>query len=68
MSCRDITVHAHFFWFRSWLGHRYVLADAVVRRYEGEFGPQGHFMLGYLKATELMAEEGTDQILSAYAY
>lgn len=68
MSCRDITVHAHASWFRSWLGHRYVLPDHLVRRYEGEFGPHGHFMLGHLKVAEWMAGEGTDEILSAYVY
>ncbi|KAH9869063.1 hypothetical protein J1614_008140 [Plenodomus biglobosus] len=62
MNHLDWTVHAHHFAFRSWRGHRYILPDAVIGRFKGEFGPQGHGMLGYLKAAEWMAEHGTDQV------
>ncbi|KAF2727423.1 hypothetical protein EJ04DRAFT_594984 [Polyplosphaeria fusca] len=68
MNHKDVTVHAHFFAFRAWRGHRYILPDAVERFFESEFGPQSNCILGYLKAAEWMAKNGTDQVKSAYSY
>ncbi|KAH7079352.1 hypothetical protein BKA63DRAFT_563987 [Paraphoma chrysanthemicola] len=68
MNHKDWTAHTHDLAFRSWRGHRYILPDAVVRHLDAEFGPQGHFMLGYLKAAEWMEGNGTDQVKSAYSY
>ncbi|KAF2034490.1 hypothetical protein EK21DRAFT_97575 [Setomelanomma holmii] len=68
MSHRDWTVHTHHFAFRSWRGHRYILPEAVVQHCGAEFGPQGHFILGCLKAAEWMESNGTDQVKSAYSY
>ncbi|ORY01424.1 hypothetical protein BCR34DRAFT_637258 [Clohesyomyces aquaticus] len=68
LNHRDITVHIHHLAFRSWRGHRYILPKAVVGRFGGEFGGNGHDILGYLKAAEWMAEHGTDQVKSAYSY
>lgn len=68
MNHRDITVHLHDLAFRSWRGHRYRLPDAVVRFCKAEFGPPGHFIVGYLKAAEWMATNGTDQVKSDYSY
>ncbi|PVI05632.1 hypothetical protein DM02DRAFT_685435 [Periconia macrospinosa] len=65
---RDITVHAHHFQFRSWRGYRYILPYAVVRPFVDEFSGNGHGILGYLKVAEWMAENGTDQVKSAYNY
>ncbi|KAF2127856.1 hypothetical protein P153DRAFT_376802 [Dothidotthia symphoricarpi CBS 119687] len=68
LNHRDMTVHTHHFALRSWRGHRYILPEAVVGQYSAEFGHQGHFILGYLKAAEWMAVNGTDQVKSAYSY
>jgi hypothetical protein len=68
MNHRDSTVRIHHFAFRSWRGHRYMLPDAVVGPFSAEFGPQGHFILGYFKAAEWMETNGTDQVRSAYSY
>lgn len=65
---KDITVHFHDFRFRSWRGYRYILPDEVVRDFEGDFGDQGHGILGYLKAAEWMIERGSDQVKSVYSY
>jgi hypothetical protein len=66
MNHWDWTQHAHFPAFRSWRGHRYILPDAVVRYCGGEFGPQGHWILGYLRVCEWMEANGMDQVRSAY--
>lgn len=56
------------FAFRSWRGHRYILPDVAERHCEGTFGEHGHDMLGYVKAAEWMAREGTDQCKSEYSF
>ncbi|KAH8723125.1 hypothetical protein GQ44DRAFT_657310 [Phaeosphaeriaceae sp. PMI808] len=68
MNHMDWTRHFHDWAFRSWRGHRYIFPDAVVRQYKAEFGPQNHFLLGYLKAVEWMERYGTDQVKSEYTY
>lgn len=68
MNQWDWTQHTHFFEFRAWRGHRYILRDTVVRHTEGEFGAQGHWILGYLKACEWMMANGTNEVKSAYTY
>jgi hypothetical protein len=65
---RDMTVHIHHFQFRSWRGYRYILPDAVVRPFDGEFSRNCHGILGYLKVAEWMAENGTNQVKSPYNY
>lgn len=64
----DVTRHVHHSTFRAWRGHRYILPDAVVQHYKAEFGPQNHFIAGYLKAAEWMMSNGTDQLKSTYSY
>ncbi|KAF2844588.1 hypothetical protein T440DRAFT_473266 [Plenodomus tracheiphilus IPT5] len=68
MNHMDWTVHTHYFAFRAWRGHRYILPDAVVGQFKGEFGPQNHWIFRYLKAVEWMAQWGTDQVKGAYSY
>ncbi|KAF7190458.1 hypothetical protein HII31_08172 [Pseudocercospora fuligena] len=68
MNHRDWTQHIHHFAFRSWRGYKYILPEAVVGQFNAEFGDQGHFILGYLKAAEWMLEHGTDQVKSAWEY
>ena len=67
-SHKDTTLHAHAYCFRFWRGHRYILPDAVVKFLDADFEPQGHDILGYLKAAEWMAAQGTDQVRPAYSY
>lgn len=66
MNHWDWTQHAHFFAFSSWRGHRYLLPDAVLQHCGGDFGPQGHWILGYVKVCEWMEAHGTEQVWSAY--
>ncbi|KAH6288706.1 hypothetical protein HBI39_215510 [Parastagonospora nodorum] len=68
MHHNDITRHAHHPAFRSFRGYRYILPDAIVRHFGAEFGPVGHWILGYLKAAQWMTEHGTDQVKSEYVY
>lgn len=68
MNHKDWTRQTHDLAFRSWRGHRYILPDAVVRHYEAEFGPQAHFILGYLKAAEWIVENGAEQVKSKFSY
>ncbi|KAF2006155.1 hypothetical protein P154DRAFT_559300 [Amniculicola lignicola CBS 123094] len=62
LNHRDRTVLIHPFQFRSWRGYQYILPDAVVRFFGNEFSANGHCILGYMKAAEWMAENGTDQL------
>ncbi|KAI9701623.1 MAG: hypothetical protein M1820_006394 [Bogoriella megaspora] len=68
LNHRDITVHTHHPQFRSWLGYRYILPDAVAGPFRNEFGGIGHSILGYLKAAEWMTKNGTNMVKSAYSY
>jgi hypothetical protein len=68
MNHRDWTRHMHELAFRSWRGHRYILPDAAVQHCQAEFGPQAHFISGYLEASRWMEENGTDQVKSEYSY
>jgi hypothetical protein len=68
MTYKDWKRHTHHPAFRSWRGHRCILTDAVVRHCEAEFGPQAHFIFGYLKAAEWMEKNGTDQVKPEYLY
>ncbi|OAL45382.1 hypothetical protein IQ07DRAFT_684305 [Pyrenochaeta sp. DS3sAY3a] len=68
LNHRDMTVHVHHFNFRSWRGHRYILPEAVVRDFDEDFGGNGHGIFGYSKVAGWIAENGTDQVKSAYSY
>ncbi|XP_014562611.1 hypothetical protein COCVIDRAFT_32541 [Bipolaris victoriae FI3] len=68
MNRYDFTVNFHHGAFRSWRGYRYVLPDAMVRQFSGEFGLNAHGILGYLKVAEWMAGGGDGQVNSVYDY
>jgi hypothetical protein len=68
MHHNDMTRHAHNLAFRSWRGHRYILPEVVVRNLVNEFGPQSHFILGYLKAAEWMEKNGSVQVTPEFIY
>ncbi|EUC41735.1 hypothetical protein COCMIDRAFT_29552 [Bipolaris oryzae ATCC 44560] len=68
MNHCDWTVNFHHGAFRSWRGYRYVLPDAMVRQFGGDFGGNGHGILGYLKVAEWMAGGRDGQVHSEYSY
>lgn len=68
MNYIDWMRNFHYLWLRSWRGHRYILPNAVVSRFQGEFGQHNHPILRYLKSVEWLEGSATDMVKYEYFY